>query len=110
MGERIFNHDWSHYDFHHPVFFPANMTPTELQAGHDWVTHRFYRPGRIIRRLGWHLKRPGGLRTLKYILALNMAYYGRVRSWGIRGWNPAGLSKSEVIPAATNQYQAVFGR
>lgn len=89
MRKRIFSHDWSKYDFHHPVFTPSNMTPVQLQAGHDWVTCRFYRPWRILRRTWRHAMRPRGMETLKYILALNLAYYGRIRSWRIRGWNPA---------------------
>lgn len=89
MRQRIFDQDWSQYDFHHPVFTPSNMTPAQLQAGHDWATRQFYRPWRILRRMWRHAIRPRGLETLKYILALNLAYYGRIRSWRIRGWNPA---------------------
>jgi radical SAM superfamily enzyme YgiQ (UPF0313 family) len=88
MRQRIFIKDWSQYDFHHPIFTPSNMTPAQLQAGHDWVTRQFYRPWRIVRRMWRHFKRPRGLETLKYMLALNLAYYGRTRSWRIRGWNP----------------------
>ena len=89
IRQRIITYDWSQYDFHHPVFTPSNMTPLQLKAGHDWVTCQFYRPGRILRRLRRHLARPRGMKTFKYILALNLAYYGRIRSWRIRGWNPA---------------------
>jgi radical SAM superfamily enzyme YgiQ (UPF0313 family) len=88
MRRRITVRDWSKYDFHHPVFTPSNMTPDQLQAGHDWATHQFYRPRRILWRMLRHLKRPRGRETLKYILALNLAYYGRIHSWRIRGWNP----------------------
>ena len=28
---RIFNHDWSHYDCHHSVFFPKQIQPSTLQ-------------------------------------------------------------------------------
>jgi radical SAM superfamily enzyme YgiQ (UPF0313 family) len=106
MRQRIVVRDWSKYDFHHPVFTPSNMTLDQLQAGHDWVTSRFYRPGRILRRMLRHLKRPRTWETLKYILALNLAYHGRIRSWRIRGWNPGrhrfqagmGLKKSLSAP------------
>jgi radical SAM superfamily enzyme YgiQ (UPF0313 family) len=105
MRQRIIVRDWSKYDFHHPVFTPSNMTLDQLQAGHDWVTSRFYRPGRILRRMLRHLKRPRTWETLKYILALNLAYHGRIRSWRIRGWNPgrhrfqAGMGLKKLLSA-----------
>lgn len=101
MQQRIVITDWSHYDFHHPVFTPSNMSRAQLQAGHDWVTRQFYLPGRIFRRLLRHAKRPRGMKTMKYILALNLAYYGRIRSWRVHGWNP-GSSKENEIFASTS--------
>jgi radical SAM superfamily enzyme YgiQ (UPF0313 family) len=92
MGQRIFDRDWSHYDFHNVVFRPARMTPTGLKAGHDWVTREFYRPWRILRRLVRHARRPNGLKTLPYLAVVNWAYYGRVKRWNINGWNPSGES------------------
>jgi radical SAM superfamily enzyme YgiQ (UPF0313 family) len=96
MADRIFDHDWSHYDFHRVVFRPLGMSVEELQAGHDWVTSQFYSPGRIARRLARHLRRPRAWSTLPYLAAINMAYYGRTRSWGIRGWDP--LSRPAESP------------
>ena len=95
MKDRIFDFDWSHYDFHNVVFQPKEMSPRELKAGHDWVTREFYRPWRIARRLARHLRRPNGLATIKYVAALNLAYYGRIRNWGIKGWNPAVRANRE---------------
>lgn len=89
MSGRIFDRDWAHYDFHHVVFSPRGMTPEALKEGHDWVVREFYSPWRIARRLWRHARRPGGLRTLKYVAAINGAYLGRVLRWGIRGRNPA---------------------
>jgi radical SAM superfamily enzyme YgiQ (UPF0313 family) len=86
---RIHDRDAAHYDFHHAVFAPSGMTPDQLQAGHDWVTRRFYAPWRIARRALRHARRPGGLHTLPRYLAVNFAYYGRVRRWRLRGWDPA---------------------
>lgn len=88
MKHRIFDRDWSHYDFHNVVFRPARMAPTDLKAGHDWVTREFYRPWRIIRRLVSHARRPNGLKTLPYVAVVNWAYYGRVKRWNIKGRNP----------------------
>jgi hypothetical protein len=89
MNARIFDRNWSHYDFHNVVFQPQGMSVEALQAGHDWVTHEFYRPWRIARRLARHAKRPQGLGSLFYHAAINFAYYGRTVCWNIKGWNPA---------------------
>jgi len=89
LRDRIFNKDWNHYDFHSVVFHPKQMSATDLQAGHDWVTRKFYSPWRIVRRLYRHAKRPRSLAALPYLSVVNMAYYGRVLNWKIRGWNPA---------------------
>ena len=90
---RIFDRDWSRYDFHHAVFEPQGMTAAQLQSGHDWITREFYRPWRIARRLARHAHRPGGVHTLSYLAAINLAYYGRVRQWGI------GASPPTAAPA-----------
>jgi len=87
--ERITDRDWAHYDFHHVVFEPKKMSAEALQAGHDWVTREFYRPWRIVRRLARMIQRSRGLSVLPFAAAINLAYYGRIRRWGIRGWNPA---------------------
>ena len=100
MADRILDHDWSHYDFHHAVFQPAQMSVRELQAGHDWVTHQFYRPWRILRRLWRQLWRPGGWTSLLYLLAVNAAYRVRTVRWRIRGWDPVAGSACEHRPAA----------
>ena len=89
LADRIVDRDWARYDFHHAVFRPAGMSRGELQAGHDWVTYEFYRPWRIARRLWRHARRPDGLATLRQVAAVNLAYYGRIQRWGIRGWDPA---------------------
>ena len=102
MRERILDRNWAHYDFHHVVFEPTGMSAESLQAGHDWVTHEFYKPWRIARRMARWVRRPRGWKTLPYMAAINMAYYGRSRRWGIRGWNPAmeGFERSESLRRA----------
>ncbi|MCA9437924.1 MAG: B12-binding domain-containing radical SAM protein [Candidatus Omnitrophica bacterium] len=89
MSDWILDWDWSHYDFHHAVFEPKGMSPEQLQAGHDWVTHEFYRPSRIAKRMARRLRWPRGIATLPYALAMNLAYYGRVLRWRFKGYNPA---------------------
>jgi radical SAM superfamily enzyme YgiQ (UPF0313 family) len=90
MKERIIDRDWSHYDYHHVVFQPNLMSPAELQAGHDWVTHQFYRPWRIARRLSRMAAR-ADRRALIHAATINAAYYGRTVRWGIRGWDPGAI-------------------
>ena len=90
MRERIIDRDWSHYDYHHVVFEPRLMTASELQTGHDWVTHQFYRPWRIARRLA-RMARRADRRALAHAAAINGAYYGRTLRWGIRGEDPEAI-------------------
>ena len=94
LADRIYDDDWANYDFHHAVFQPARMSAGDLQAGHDWVTHQFYRPWRILRRLWRHLRRPGGWASLPYLAAVNAAYRGRTVHWKIHGWDPAKSSSA----------------
>jgi len=49
---RIINRDWSLYDMEHVVFRPKNMTPEELQEGHDRANREFYSASNILRRIG----------------------------------------------------------
>ncbi len=100
MRDRILDWNWSHYDFHHAVFQPKGMSTEALQAGHDWVTREFYLPWRIARRLAWRATWPHGIETLPYAAAMNLAYYGRVTRFGIRGWNPsaAGMEPAPWFP------------
>ena len=107
MQDRIIDRDWAHYDFHSVVFQPNHMTAVDLQAGHDWATREFYKPWRIARRLWRHARRSRSFAALPYLAAVNMAYYGRVLNWNIRGYNPAtrlenpseipGYSKAELL-------------
>ena len=94
IADRVLDRNWANYDFHHAVFEPGNMRPSDLRAGHDWVTRQFYRPWRIVRRLLRHLVRPRALAALPYMAVVNAGYYGRVVRWGIRGNDPAGQSPS----------------
>lgn len=49
---RIINRDWSLYDMEHVVFRPKNMTPEQLQEGHDRANREFYSASNIFRRIG----------------------------------------------------------
>ena len=47
---RIFNHDWSHYDCHHSVFFPKQIQPSTLQRCIREGNNRFYSFKRMLDR------------------------------------------------------------
>jgi len=51
--ERIFDHDWSHYDMSHVVFKPKRMTAQELQEGYLWAQKYICAPRSILKRLLW---------------------------------------------------------
>jgi hypothetical protein len=66
------------------------------------VTRKFYRPWRIFRRLVRHIRRPNGIKTVLYHAAINVAYYGRVVRWKIKGYDPA--LKHEGAPEKAPDY------
>lgn len=66
--DRILTRDWSLYDAQHVVFRPANMTPAELQAGHERAWKRAYRWSAIARRL------PHARARVALSLAANLGY------------------------------------
>jgi len=109
MKSRIIDLDWSHYDFHNAVFQPRNMTAQALKDGHDWITHRFYSLGRIIRRAWRFMWRPKGLSALRFFLSVNLAYYGRVRAWKIKGHNPAYPLKAGPRPMNDTLFNGLYG-
>ncbi len=51
IESRILHCDWSKYNSEHVVFKPQNMTPEELQEGHDWANRNFYSIPSIVKRL-----------------------------------------------------------
>lgn len=71
---RILDKDWSHYDFGHVVFEPAQMGRETLDAGVAWVQREFYARQRIARRI-WrsvHYLDPGVV--WRAVLPINLAY------------------------------------
>jgi radical SAM superfamily enzyme YgiQ (UPF0313 family) len=59
---QIIDHDWSHYDLHHVVFRPRNMTPEELLQGIYDAYKGIYSLPSIIKR-SW----PWGRRTQVFV-------------------------------------------
>ena len=99
MKQQIVDYDLSHYDFKHAVFNPRNMSKDELKAGMEWVVRRFYSLSQIgIRLIRW-ARNPRLLKRIHYAFLLNMAYYGRVRRFNIKGYDPS-LSGADIKPIA----------
>ena len=96
MQERIFDRDWEHYDYRHAVFVPQRMGTDQLQAGTDWVIRKYYSPWRILRRAVRWIAMPGSIRNIVYPLGLNLAYFGRVKAFAIRGYDPAAVHTSSL--------------
>jgi hypothetical protein len=48
---RILTRNWELYDGQHVVFAPLQMTPQQLQAGHERAWREVYSYGAIVRRL-----------------------------------------------------------
>ena len=53
---RIFDKDWTHYDFGHVVFEPTNMCAEELQVAHNRILREFYSWSSILVRLFQQLR------------------------------------------------------
>jgi radical SAM superfamily enzyme YgiQ (UPF0313 family) len=71
---RILDKDWSHYDFGHVVFQPANMSQETLDNGVAWVQRHFYSRRQIARRV---LRSSGYLDPsvlLRAMLPINLGY------------------------------------
>jgi len=79
---RIFDKDWSHYDFHHVVHRPLNMDPETLNYGTSWLQHQFYNYKNISRRLRKTLSylRPNVI--MRAVLPLNLGYRYRLSTYG----------------------------
>lgn len=79
---RIFDRDWSHYDFRHVVFEPKRMSAAELQAGHDHVLSKFYSWKNSARRFAREASYlPLGL-IAKAAIPLNVGYRARLTGDG----------------------------
>jgi radical SAM superfamily enzyme YgiQ (UPF0313 family) len=74
---RIFDRDWSHYDFKHVVFEPRRMSPTALDTGTAWVSRQFYARGEVLRRALQAFRYLDGSIVLRGVLPLNIGYRHR---------------------------------
>jgi radical SAM superfamily enzyme YgiQ (UPF0313 family) len=100
-SKRITDRDWSHYDYRHVVFDPAQMSAADLQAGADWVYSQFYRLDRVL----WRFVR--GVFTIGWLpawlgLKLGLTYRYDNRREGIVGRNPARRARPAAVAPRAN--------
>ncbi|MBT8461599.1 MAG: B12-binding domain-containing radical SAM protein [Gemmatimonadetes bacterium] len=74
---RIFDKDWSHYDFGHVVFEPLHMSRETLDLGVAWISREFYSRRRVARRLVGELSYLAPSSIIRGSVPLNLGY--RVR-------------------------------
>jgi len=79
---RIFDKDWSHYDFFHVVHQPLNMDPETLHCGTAWLQKQFYGYKSITRRMARALTylSPGIISQVMF--PLNIGYRFKLSSYG----------------------------
>lgn len=71
---RIFDKDWSHYDFNHVVFEPRQMDRETLDNGVAWVLREFHTRSRVARRLWKSLGYLHPQVVLRGVLPLNIGF------------------------------------
>ncbi|MCK5489697.1 MAG: hypothetical protein KAI98_06900, partial [Gemmatimonadetes bacterium] len=74
---RIFDKDWSHYDFGHVVFEPLHMSRETLDLGVAWISREFYSRRRVTRRLLGELSYLAPSSILRGSVPLNLGYRAR---------------------------------
>jgi len=74
---RIFDRDWSHYDFGHVVFEPLHMSRETLDLGVAWISREFYSRRRVARRVARELGYLAPSSILRGTVPLNLGYRAR---------------------------------
>lgn len=79
---RIFDKDWSHYDFFHVVHKPLNMDVDTLHSGTAWIQKQFYSYKNITRRIARASRylSPGIL--LRTAVPINFGYRIKLSAYG----------------------------
>jgi radical SAM superfamily enzyme YgiQ (UPF0313 family) len=71
---RIFDKDWSHYDFNHVVFAPRHMSPATLDAGVAWVVREFHSASRLTARFWKCARYLNPLVVLAGVVPINLGF------------------------------------
>ncbi len=75
---RIFDKDWSHYDFNHVVFEPLHMSAETLHLGAAWVLRQFFARRRIAQRVWRSLRYLHPTTVLRAVVPVNLGYRHRL--------------------------------
>jgi radical SAM superfamily enzyme YgiQ (UPF0313 family) len=75
---RIFDKDWSHYDFDHVVFEPLHMRRETLDSGVAWVLRQFHSRRRVARRVLKSLQYLNPVIALGGVLPINLGWRHRL--------------------------------
>ncbi len=94
---RIFDKDWSHYDFNHVVFEPLHMSAQTLHLGVAWVLRQFFARRRVAQRVWRSLRYLRPATVLRAVVPVNLGYRHRLSADGTFGRGdrfvkPAGKS------------------
>lgn len=106
--QRVFDLDWSHYDYRHVVFQPTQMTTRELQDGADWLYSQFYRLDRILLRTFRTAMTVGPVQAY-LALRLNLTYRYDNKRESILGRNPA-LNKPQPLGVTRQTISVMIGK
>jgi radical SAM superfamily enzyme YgiQ (UPF0313 family) len=79
---RIFDTDWSHYNFAHVVFEPLHMSRETLDRGTAWVLRQFYARRHVARRCWHELGYMSPAAFIRAALPLNLGYRRRLEADG----------------------------
>jgi radical SAM superfamily enzyme YgiQ (UPF0313 family) len=79
---RIFDKDWSHYDFNNVVFEPLHMRRETLDTGVAWVLRQFHTRSRVTRRVWNCLQYLDPVITLGGVLPLNLGWMHKLTADG----------------------------
>jgi len=79
---RIFDKDWSHYDFFHVVHQPQNMSCEALHYGIAWLQKQFYSYKSITQRMRKALTYLPPSIVMKAMLPLNLGYRHKLSTYG----------------------------
>ncbi len=80
---RIFDKDWSHYNFGHVVFEPLHMSRETLDLGVAWVSRQFYSRRRVARRLVGEVRYLAPSSIVRGTVPLNLGYRVRFARNGV---------------------------
>lgn len=96
---RIFDKDWSHYDFNHVVFEPLHMRRETLHAGVAWLLREFHARRRVARRVWRSLRYLPPSIVLQGVLPLNLGFRHKLAVDGTFARSESFVPPAQARPA-----------